>query len=495
MTSPKLIRGATAALSLIAFVAVLIFAARIARHVPHSEDEVAYLFQAQVFAQNRLSVPTPPLATAFWSPFVLDYHGQRFGKYPIGWPLLLSLGVRVGQPWLVNALLAALTLAGIAWLAQACYRPPGWLPLLAGGLVLVAPGFLFLSGSLLSHAASLFWVTLALIGLVKLAQTRRPLPALFTGAALGAAFITRPLAAVGVGLAVGLFVLAQFGRQRQKMRLIGWLLLGGLPVAALSPLYWWAVAGHPLFNAYLLVWPYDRLGFGPDVGPLGFTLRDALFINLPLKLTALATGLFGWPGWTNLVFVPVPFLARRANRWDVLWLGLILSLIGVHLFYWAYGGSDGGFPRYYYDALPALVLLTARGITICADLLARRRSGWRWLPLAAVIIFTATNLGWNLPPLLAEQRAKYGISPAPLEAVAAANLPQPALILMPHVTSWSDFAAPFVANGPMLDGPLLFAIAENDAYAQKLRALFPGRSCWLLDGATLTPCPTLSPEK
>ncbi|NJN97218.1 MAG: hypothetical protein HC875_25570 [Anaerolineales bacterium] len=199
----------------------------------------------------------------------------------------------------------------------------------AAGLGLVTPGFLFLSSSLLSHTASLFWVTVGLVGLFHLTekpgawgvprllhasrithQRRRPpggtppIFAILTGAALGAAFITRPFAGVGIGLAMGIFLLVLIRRGEIKGSVLFWLAVGGLPAAALSPLYWWAVTGDPIFNAYLLVWPYDRVGFGPNIGPYGYTIADAIFINTRLKLTALGTGLFGWPGWTNLLFLP-----------------------------------------------------------------------------------------------------------------------------------------------------------------------------------------------
>ncbi|HXV42220.1 MAG TPA: hypothetical protein VEC96_04110, partial [Anaerolineae bacterium] len=342
---------------LIAFAAITLVSGRIFEHIPHSEDEVAYLFQAKVFAQNRLAAPTPQQRLAFWTPFVVDYQGQRFGKYPPGWPFLLSFGVRLNAPWLVNAALATCTLALIAWLGHSFYRSS--IGLWAAGLGLVTPGFLFLSSSLLSHTASLFWSTLVLVGLFYLITKRGAshreasrFYAILTGAALGAAFVTRPFAGVGIGLAVGIFLIILILRREIEWLLFLWLLLGALLIAALLPLYWWAVTGDPTFNAYLLVWPYDRIGFGPDIGPYGYTLADALLINTRLKLTTLATGLFGWPGWSSLLFLPIPFLARRANRWDWLLLGTIVSLIFVHIFYWAFGGTDGGFPRYYYDALP-----------------------------------------------------------------------------------------------------------------------------------------------
>jgi 4-amino-4-deoxy-L-arabinose transferase-like glycosyltransferase len=513
------------AVCLTAFVTIAILVDRIFEHVPHSEDEVAYIFQAKVFAQNRLTVPTPQNSDAFWTPFVVDYQGQRFGKYPPGWPLLLNLGVRLGAPWLVNAFLATLTLFLIAWLGKCFYEPK--IGLWAAGLALVTPGFLFLSSSLLSHTSSLFWTTLALVALSHLTSEERetwdekhevnairkatvtvgptkmvgppyaprsyPLDAIIVGLALGAVFITRPFAALGIGLAVGIFLLTLMVRHELKWTVLLWLTLGFLPVAALLPLYWWAITGDPTFNPYLLVWFYDRVGFGPNVGAYGYSLHDAIFINTRLKLTVLATGLFGWPGWSNLLFLPIPFLMRRTNRWDWLLLGTILGMVSVHIFYWSFGGVDGGFPRYYYDALPALLLLTIRGIQISIQYLkywqfTKLNLPLSWLPIALVISFIAYNLIWNLPPLLAAQKGKYDITPAPLQAVEQANLPKPALVMVKNAESWNEFAALFAANSPTLDGVVVYAIDWGSALTQQVREQFKERTCWELEGEILRRC-------
>lgn len=478
---------------LLTFLLTALLAGLIFEHVPHSEDEVAYLFQAKIFAQNRLTVPTPANAAAFWSPFVIDYAGQRFGKYPPGWPLLLSLGVRLGAPWLVNAGLAALTVALFFRLGLYLYNATTGL--WAAGLALLTPGFLFLSSSLLSHSASLFWVTLALFWLVTFHVSRFTFYALLTGLALGLAGLTRPFAALGVGLPLGFFALVLAVRGEFPRRGLFWIGLGSAVILALLPLYGWAIGGDPTFNPYLLVWPYDRTGFGPEIGPHGYTLSDALLINTRLKLLALATGLFGWPGWSNLLFLPIPFLARRANRWDWLLLGILASLVFVHIFYWAFGGVDGGFPRYYYDALPALLLLTARGIQMASELLEYAGDNLayinrlRRLPLVLILLFTLYSLIWRWPALLSAQKGKYGISPAPLQVVQQANLPLPALILVQDVASWRDFAAPFAANSPSLDGSVVYAIDWNPGYTQRVRTQFAGRSCWELRGSKLYPCP------
>ncbi|RME72180.1 MAG: phospholipid carrier-dependent glycosyltransferase [Chloroflexi bacterium] len=483
-------RWAVIAICLLAFVAAVLFADRINHRLPHSEDEVAYLFQAKVFTLNRLSVPTPPLADAFWSPFVVDYQGRRFGKYPPGWPFLLSLGLRLGAGWLVNPLLGAVTLAMVAWLGRQMFdRRTG---LLAAALGVVTPAFLFQSGSLLSHPASLFWNTLALVFLVRLTRTRRPLDALGVGVFLAAAFVTRPFAGLGIGLPVAGWLGWQVARKTLPRRLLGWTAAGGL-VAALLPLYWLGTTGNPFLNPYLLVWPYDRVGFGPDIGPHGYTITDAIFIGARLKLVTLGRGLFGWPGWSNLLFLAVPFLTRRARHWDRFLLAAIGGLVLVHIFYWAFGGADGGLPRYYYDALPAFLLLTARGVFISIDLLQRvKLAGGRLsagiLPPVLVALLTLYSLGWTLPPLLVAQKDKYGITPAPLEAVRRAGLPAPALVLVQDVRRWTDFAAAFSANSPLLDGPVVYAIDWGPDYHRALQALFKDRACFELHGDTLVPC-------
>ncbi|MDM8530613.1 hypothetical protein QUF63_05530 [Anaerolineales bacterium HSG25] len=491
---------------LLAFLSMAYLSANIFEHVPHSEDEVAYIFQAKLFAQGQLSADTPPYPRAFWTPFVVDYNGQRFGKYPPGWPILLSIGVYFEALWLVNACLGTMTLALIAWLGRSFYVDEAaessvsgaTIGLLAAGLGLITPGFLFLSSSLLSHATSLFWVTLALITLYQTyhnaqadSLVRKTMQyAMLTGILLGFVFITRPFAALGVGIPIALFWLILVARAELPWLSLVACFIGGVLVSAMLPLYWWAITGDPTFNPYLLVWPYDRVGFGSDIGPYGFGLTESL-LSTRLKITALATGLFGWPGWSNLIFIPVPFLARRANRWDWLLLGLIAGLIGVHAFYWAFGGVDGGFPRYYYDALPALLLLTARGILIVWGYL-RYQSTWGHVASNGLIMLlvgaTIYSGMWRLPSLMAEQKGKYGISPEQLHSVEMAQLQEPALILVTDVTRWRHFALPFVANSPTLDGPIVYAIDDDPEITRQLRQYFAERSCWRLTPRQLQPC-------
>jgi hypothetical protein len=360
-----------------------------------------------------------------------------------------------------------------------------------------------LSASLLSHAASLFWATLTLLALYYLVSAgegsgtarfsagRQAIYAVLVGLFLGLTYATRTFAALALGTVTGVFVLGLVLRRDLHWSVLAWLGLGGAVPAGLLMLYWWAVTGDPLFNPYALVWPYDKVGFGPDVGPHGYYLADGIFINTRLKLAGLASGLFGWPGWSNIFFLPLPFLAGRANRWDWLLLAAFASIVVVYIFYWSFGGLDGGFPRYYYDVLPAFLLLTVRGIGAAGQLLGRWRPALRWLPVGVVAILVVYNLGWNLPPQLEAQKGKYEITPAQLRVVEQAGLAEPALVLVKDYDSWSDFAAPFAANSPTLDGPVVYAIDWGPSYSRQLRAYFAERECWELAGESLRPCSPL----
>ncbi len=141
-------------LSLLAMLAGYFVATRIFEQMAHLEDEMAYVWQAQVIAKGRLTLPSPPNPKSFLTPFVVDYNGQRFGKYPPGWPAMLALGVKFDARSLVNPVLAGLCV----WLTYRLGKRlfSSTVGLLAAGLTLTSPFFLLNSGSLLSHPFGLF---------------------------------------------------------------------------------------------------------------------------------------------------------------------------------------------------------------------------------------------------------------------------------------------------------------------------------------------------
>ena len=314
------------------------------------------------------------------------------------------------------------------------------------------------------------------------------LPAAGAGLAIGYLALTRPFDALAIGGGVAICWLAAVlkGHDQYLFRagVIG-AVSAGL-VALLLPIYWRAVTGEWMVNPYLEVYPYDHPGFGPHVGPRGFFPKDALTYT-GSNLLAMAHSFLGWPAYLSLIFVPVTILAGpRADRPFLLPV-LICSVILVYGTYWYYGGCDAGFPRYYTAALPCLLLLSGRGIELVAQWL-RAHGGVRLPTLyPLLVLLVAFNAFTFLPGQLVGFRGKYGVTAAGVKAIQAARV-EPALVLVTEVDEWNDFAPFFAANSPSLDSEIVYAIYRDARQAGRLRALFPGRACFLWAGSRLIPC-------
>jgi hypothetical protein len=259
------------------------------------------------------------------------------------------------------------------------------------------------------------------------------------------------------------------------------------------PVYWYLVTGSAL-NPYRLRWPYDRPGFGPDVGVKGHTLADGLF-NTRFNLGALGRAWLGWPGYANVVLLFLPFIARPRERWNYLLLASFASLVDLHVAYWFYGGHDAGFPRYYYAALPMLLLLTARGIEFLGVALSHLANSLRnrpWIAKLPLYVALAGLVLYNglvfLPPNLAMFRDRNGVNTAPLQVVRRAGVKN-ALVFTSPYEHWHDFAVFFAANSPTLDSDIVYAVYRNPVQAQAVKALYPERQCYLYSPTRLQPCP------
>jgi hypothetical protein len=378
-------------LGLAGFLAALGAAWLVFEAVPHLEDEIAYVWQAEVIARGKISVPSPPHEKSFLVPFVVDYEGERFGKYPLGWPAVLALGVLSGARLLVNPLLAGLGVWLTYILGKRVFSPP--VGLLAAGLTIVSPFFLMNSGSLLSHplglVLSLGFVLAWLEGFGEREIAPRWSFSLLSALLLGALVITRPFTALGVVLPFALhgaylFLFGERGEdhsgdasqylcrnQRRKLRL-HLLAVAGLTLALASLHFFWqyAVTGDPFLNPYTLWWDYDQVGFGPGHGhsEQGHTLHQAI-INTRYSLRIGAQDLFGWDS-SSWIFLPFGLWAARRSVPALLAGSIFPVLIVIYLAYWV--GVDLFGPRHYYEWMFSLTIFSGAGIALLA--------GWPVLP-------------------------------------------------------------------------------------------------------------------
>lgn len=482
-------------LCLAVFVAAGLVAVRVFEQVVHLEDEVAYLFQAQVFAAGRAYVEAPFHTNCFFAPFVLDHQGRRFSKYTPGWPALLAIGVRLGQPWWVNAACAALTVALTFRLGREVSGP--WVGTLAAALATASPFVLILAGSLMSHTACLTFTTAFLWCFRRAWATERVPPepvssiprgtsregwALAAGVALGCAFIIRPYTTFAVALPAGLCLLWRLFR-KWEWKPIWFLGLGFVPLALLIPVFNAIWTGDPLLSPYLLFWSYDRIGFGPGHGPLpeGNTLwmglGEAVWV-----VGRLANWLHGWPA-LSLTFVILGFLFRPRRFVDLFLAGTALTLVLAYVLYWTNGDVYG--PRYTHEATSALLVLSATGL-VRVGLWAQKKGVWPLRALCVVwALLVVVDLSVYLPWQFRQYRGLFGITARPREILKQADL-HDALVIVTTERGWKDYAVAFSMNVPTLDGDVVYA-SECGALTERLLEQFPGRAVYLFDGHSVQP--------
>lgn len=482
-------------LSLIAVIATYWVAVRVFESMAHIEDEVAYVWQAQAIARGHLTLPSPPHEKSFLIPFVVDHNGQRFGKYPLGWPAMLAVGIYFGVRPLVNALLAGFAVWLTYRLGKRIFSET--VGLLAAGLTLTSPFFLMNSGSLLSHPFGLFLsAAFALTWLDawdshRAAQMPSYWPWLATVTAaltLSVLILTRPLTAVGLMLPFavhGLYLLVRSDWQTRKRLVVFSLLV--LCFAALHLLWQYAVTGDPKLNPYTLWWEYDKIGFGPGVGrtEAGHTLRQAR-INTEFSLWVGWNDLFGWGAYTWVILLVGAFTILRYKMWKGLLVASVYpSLVLIYLAYWI--GSSLFGPRYFYEGLYSLTLTGAAGIAMLAGWPFQPGQDWiryegrkRLRPLlvtAALALLVSMNLLFYAPMRVGGMHGLYGMNRARLEPFlnADAQAFTPALVIV-HPGIWTEYGALLELQDPFLDTPFVFVFSRGKAADAALASDFPNRT-------------------
>ena len=452
-------------LSLIAFFASYLVADKVFERMPHIEDEMAYVWQAQVLAQGKVMLPSPLDAKSFLVPFVVDYHGQRFGKYPLGWPLVLSFGVLLHARDWVNPLLAGMGIWLTYLLGKKIFDER--VALLSAVLMATSPFFLMNSGSLLSHPWSLFLSLAFVLAWFDSFDSRNKLPAWLTvsvaGLSLGVLAMTRPLTAVGIGFPFfihGLILLIR-GDKSTRIKILTIGLLAAF-VAALVPLWQFAVTGDPMLNPYTLWWPYDKIGFGPGVGrQTGGNNLHWVLSSLQVSFTAGAKDFFGW-GNFSFALLPFGLIALKRNWRSWLVASVFVSVVLAYTAYWI--GADLYGPRYYYESFYSITLVCAAGFFWLAEGINKLRRIRKWTKISAAIlgIFLAGyNLVVYLPARFKSMTALYGIQSSmlkPFETQQAQEL-APALIIVHPQKTWAEYGGLLELENANLNSPLIFALS------------------------------------
>ncbi len=479
---------------------------------PHIFDASAYLFAAKMYALGHLSVPIPAAIDRFPGPFMVQFDGRWFGQYAPGTALTLVPGIWLGVPWLVEPLLGTFALFGIGLIAARLYnRQVATLAVLLGTL---SPFYTYLAASYLSHTIALFYFVWGLWALLRFAQGRAIWNMALSATLFGMAGLTRDLVAllfVAVMLP-GVLLLSWHSLRQEWKR---WL-LGGLFFFAVA-LFFLCISlgfnelltGNIFITPRFLFFPGDHWGFGQGVGFYGQHTLAAGFVNLDELLTILAIDLFGWPFYFSFAFLVMPFLTRRAMSADWLLLAAAVVMTSAYIGYFYHGIYLG--PRYLYETLPFLLMLTARGIVTFAEtgkgvraMLLEMQGDRKDLPYISssqhssvspysvitallVAILIGCNILYFMPRQVALHQNYSGLpSGTSIDLDTIYHPPLHNAIVVTGDYSLYQFVL-FPLNDPYLHDSVIYALASSPLDYAELRRAYPGRTLYQvtvgIDGA------------
>lgn len=351
------------------------------RH-PHVPDEVVYLLHARYFAAGQLTLPSPPVPAAFDIDLMTNEADRWYSPVPPGWPAVLSLGVRLGVPWLVNPILGGIAAVLASLLFLRLYGSP--VARLGTLLLCTSPWFIFMCMNFMTHTLALTAALGAGLAVARLREGGSRIWPLAGGVCIGIVALTRPLEGFILAVLLGLWALG--GVDRSRMDRLGGFALLALATATVTGLllpYNRELTGDPL--VFPLTAYTDRIygagtnamGFGADRGLGWFGALDPfpghgpldVLVNSNFNLYGLNVELLGWSTGSLLLLALFCF-SRRLNHVDWWMLAVIASVIGIHGLYWFSGGPDFG-PRYWYLILFPCLALAARGLPTLGEMLNR----------------------------------------------------------------------------------------------------------------------------
>lgn len=513
-------------------------------HIPYVPDAVAYIFQARLLASGHVHAPPPPAifgAFDFFSPSpIVQTEGRWAAQYPFGHPLVLALGIRIGAIWLIPPLLGAGTVGMMFVVGRRMYNAR--VGVLAAVLLATSPFFIMNANDFMSHNTAGFYLLGCLVFLTML--DRRPLLyGALAGLTFGLLLNTRPLSAAALVPAFGALLLWPLLRARSRrtgaIEVVAFA-AGALAMVGAYMLYNYGTTGDALRTGYQAsgvsfftpsAFPSSAVNGGGVSQSLGIGGQHNALLGLQserVQAGLLVLVLDGWPVWVGLAFVVLPFVLATRRLWDWFLLASALSVMAIWMLYEGAGVMYG--PRYWYEAMPFLLLLAARGADRAADVLAEAAVFVRtqrfadepgeavrgnadqapmgpplWASRVVVFAFVALLTGSSVWGWALSQRPTWRADFVPNTAQAMCcvlgvddRVPQlveqqhlhNALVLVEPCTNFVCYGSVFWRNTPTLDGDVVYV---KDIVAQRaaIVAAFPGRSVYIAKYTT----PSLQPYR
>jgi hypothetical protein len=336
---------------------------------PRVIDATSYWLEARSLAAGSFSFPASEPVASFAGRFLLATPDGRLGViFPPGYPLVLSLGMRLGAGLWVGPMLGALLVAVTCALGRALAQE--WrVALTAAALSAVCAALRYHTADTMSHGLATLLGCAALVCALRHERAFAPLGA---GLCLGLLAATRPVSAAA-SLCV---VMLALNRARARPRAWLWLALGALPGLCLLLAQQRALTGSLFGSAQLAYYAASdsspecfRYGFGRSIGcryehgdyisrfmPDGYGAMAALR-NLVVRFSAFSTDATNAAPLTLLALYAL--YRHRRSSLALLGAAILLQALAYLPFYFD-GNYPGGGARFLCEVIPACQILVAR---------------------------------------------------------------------------------------------------------------------------------------
>ena len=448
-------------------------------------DNQSYIFQARIFARGEFSAPAPPaeIRPHFDFSQIIVKDGRWFSKYILGYPIILSLGILIGNLWLVNVVLLFLSILVLFCLVRALAGSSE--ARLAVLLAIFSPYVCRWAIPTLSHTLSILFGLLVYYFLLVERRDCENKYALLAGFCAGAWACTRPYTALVLSVFPGLYRLWQRYDSRgwkSGLKCLCLMILGGIP--SLLCLFYvnhvqmgdWHKFPFQAFQAR------EKLGFGqdrgwhPTFGSFGHTPAKAA-TNVYWSIRTVSHKLIGIPSLGGLVlFWAGLFFAKKRAPGFVLFSAFPILVLAYTLYFGAQGW------RYYVDSSILLIAIGAAGLGAMTKSMAKAFPQYPVMRAAKLIFaLTLVLMIFFLYRVNTRAESRWWRHNSALTRYLQENeLKEPALVLMERTGDYVHTFEGLNLNDPWLHDGNIYAIDLGDNSA--LKRHFPQRHIYRWNG-------------
>jgi len=478
---------------------IVVITSSILDRVPHIEDSSAQLMHANMVAKGSFSAPATDALDFghFHHRWMLVHGGRWFSQYPPGHIVIMALGVMAGAPWILPGLISGLTLLTVYFIGvRLAGRCVG---LISVWLMIFSPFFQMMGGTFMNHtSATLYW-SVGLLCFVLGVQKRRFLCFVGCGFMLFMLFATRPLTAVGLAAPlIPVSIIWVFVRDRKnRFTALCGVLVGIIPPIILFLAFNFGTTGNAFLMGYDLTGT-TKLVESTSTNPIAVQLQRSLYQIWMLRRTFL-----NWPLCLEFAPILALFVIGRARRWDWLLLASSVGNVVAWMPYTLLAVTYG--PRFYYESVPALCILAARGLreiavlgssyidkaTLDHNTSLYQRCGWYAALSTIVICFTSWTvndfvlgngpnraiLHYWVPSHLSQLKNWHYVDRSLEQEVETLNLDN--AVVFTAVVTDEQYRSIFPLNSPLFDSNVLYARCLGSRRDRRLMKLFPDRKAYI----------------